>query len=133
MAHHTRDPQTNPQAGNPSKNTTPVDPGSDDKDDSAMAEELVTMKKKRKTASTKPKCYQDTEDNTTLVSEQPGPTKKVKTMATKSQKALENPLPLSPSRQSAQNKTHTITVTQKRKLRTKAQMEAYAAKTEEEK
>jgi hypothetical protein len=118
----------------PTRKTVDKNKRSRDKDDTAtgMAEQLAATTKKVKTASTKPKRSRDTEDNITLENEQPGPAKKAKTMATKSQKALEVPLAQSPGRRSARKKSQTPKVTQKRKRRTKAEMEADAAKAEED-
>ena len=148
----THDPCKNTQdSGKSTEPTTPVDPGpvaskptsktvcknkrSHDENNTAIVEQLVAMIKRAKTVSTKTKHSQDTEDITILTYEQPsgpGPTKKAKMTVTKSQKSIETPATQSPTQQSARNKTQAPTVTQKRKWRSKAEMEADAAKVEED-
>lgn len=121
-----------PVASKGAGTTLPKNKRPREKDNTAMeleqpSEPITT--KKAKTAVTKTKRTRGADDTGTIGPEQPGLAKKAKTMTIQSQKALGTP----PARRSVRNQTKIPATTQKRKRRTKAEIEADATKAEEEK
>lgn len=101
MAHTCDPPHKNTRCGGKTTEPATMDPG-------------PVVSKATGSSKKAPKKHSHDKDDTTAV-EQPGPTKKAKVMATKSQEALETQAAPSPGQQPVQNKAKVPAVTQKRK------------------